>query len=76
MLYLYAKNKVPGMQVAQDTTRSFVGCHVDEATRAQLLHLAHAEDRSMASILRRPISRELEHIERAHPSEMEAHSER
>ena len=49
-------------QLAQEQ-RSFVGAHVTEQTRAQLLELARDEDRSLASVIRRPLERELQ---RAH----------
>jgi len=40
--------------------RIFVGAHVAEQTRARLLKLARDEDRSLASVIRRALERELE----------------
>ena len=37
-----------------------VGAHVDAGTRRELLRLAKAEDRSLASVIRRALARELE----------------
>ena len=48
---------------------SFVGAHVEDEIRAQLLDLAREEDRSLASVIRRALDRELE---RAHADDEEA----
>jgi len=53
-------------QVAQEHRR-FVGAHVDHGTRAQLLELARDEDRSLASVMRRALDRELERGARRPP---------
>lgn len=54
-------------QLADEHRDAFIGAHVDPRTRAQLLELARAEDRSLASVLRRAIDRELDrgHQDRA-----------
>jgi len=46
-------------QIVQDDRR-LVGAHVDLEVREQLLALARREDRSLASIVRRALTRELE----------------
>jgi predicted transcriptional regulator len=55
-------------QLVEDD-RKLVGAHVDREVREQLLALARREDRSVASIVRRALSRE---IEREHTDEEEA----
>jgi hypothetical protein len=40
--------------------RKLVGAHVDREVREKLLALARREDRSLASIVRRALARELE----------------
>lgn len=55
-------------QVAQEH-RSFVGAHVDQGIRAQLLELARDEDRSLASVIRRALDRELERVRTDHKEE-------
>ena len=53
--------------------RSFVGAHVDQDTRAALLELARDEDRSLASVIRRALERELrERLEQAEQEEPHA----
>ena len=47
-------------QLVQDD-RKLVGAHVGAEMRGQLLALAREEDRSLASIVRRALARELEH---------------
>ena len=46
-------------QLVQDD-RKLVGAHVDREVREKLLALARREDRSLASIVRRALARELE----------------
>jgi hypothetical protein len=48
-------------QLAQEH-RSFVGAHVDQGTRAQLREVARDEDRSLASVIRRALDRELARV--------------
>ena len=55
-------------QIVQEQ-RSFVGAHIAEETRAQLLELAREEDRSLASVIRRALDRELERAASDHESE-------
>ena len=55
-------------QLVEDD-RKLVGAHVDREVREQLLALARREDRSVASIVRRALSRE---IEREHTDKEEA----
>ena len=54
-------------QLAEEHRAAFVGAHVDPNIRAQLLELARAEDRSLASVIRRALDRELDrgHQDRA-----------
>ena len=40
--------------------RKLVGAHVDAEVREKLLDLARREDRSLASVVRRALARELE----------------
>lgn len=48
-------------QVAQDAPKTeFVGTHVDEMTRAELLAVARREDRSVSWVLRRALTAYLE----------------
>jgi predicted transcriptional regulator len=48
-------------QLAQDAPKTeFIGTHVDELTRDELIALARREDRSMSWVLRRALTAYLE----------------
>ena len=42
--------------------RQFVGAWVDQEQREQLTELARQEDRSVSSLIRRALNRELQHV--------------
>jgi hypothetical protein len=46
-------------QFAQEDRKTLVATQVDQVTRRELLTLAHREDRSLASVIRRALNREL-----------------
>ena len=48
-------------QLAQDAPKTeFIGTHVDPTTRAELVAVAHREDRSVSWVLRRALTAYLE----------------
>jgi len=49
-------------QLVQEPRSAFVGAHVDQGTRAQLLELARDEDPSLSSVIRRALDRELQRV--------------
>ena len=48
------------MQDALEDRKTLVATHVDRLTREEFLTLARREDRSLASVIRRALARELE----------------
>ncbi len=56
-------------QLVQDERKTLVATHVDVDVREQLAALARREDRSLASIIRRALARELERAHHHNPME-------
>jgi hypothetical protein len=48
-------------QIARYAERQFVGAWVDQEQREQLAELARQQDRSVSSLIRRALDRELQH---------------